>query len=780
MNGKRKLLIAILSIVVVVAFIAGLVAYLKIAVHITAPVPPAPPGKLIGQFSLNQTGIFTLDNAQQLVAYALLNYVVGNSSYTSIAFNVYDKNPLQKVYILNVSQYCLNCIGISQLYSNLSADLSAYDLLQNSGNVTIVGIGNVTSIPPGSTVIIASGLMPSPLLNGAPMPLQYLLSDGDTIIYVGEDFSREIGPNGIIFKTTQQTLSELTSMDMATAAPTSSQNSNPLGLYFSSPTFSFSDGSSYGPLAYVNALNGTVIAFSNFPSSIWRNGSAEASDISKAINSRFWLQTIAQGSYNSTLSGSGRLGIATLLKPIPASYSSSIGSLYPLLSIATSNATSTVYLNIPFSVYFSPNGTIGLPSVVGETQTVPIIITMNATSSLPTLVTPHIDVYTLNMGYVETIPIGFFNTTSSISIIKYQKFTLPSGTYLLFLRNFYDKYYSSALFQLANLSISPISLNFANGTFAFSVKSNGQPVSNLSYSISLNGAYAENGTVEDGVVYYTLPKGTVVSYGNQNFVLKALSSSYAYSTSYTKKIFHIPAIYIEFAVVAVVIVLLNLVLKAPTRDEYYIDVPTFPPVKRVSVSVPKQDFINVFNKVNYYYHWRYMPLTPEEVKNGVETNLRSGNMPIAVTLQNVLKILNMLIASGDVVAKGNYYAPKSFVDESGHDIEYLAIFRKLRDYLVANAIIFTEMDAVQSADMLITKTGNQANVIIYSSISGMRKFEISRKVKTFIVFFDDDTQANFTEKLYLSYGDDAELMKLGIAYGYIKLINTEAFDQLIF
>ncbi|MEM3281869.1 MAG: hypothetical protein QW591_02015 [Candidatus Micrarchaeaceae archaeon] len=780
MNSRNKLLIAIFLVAVVVAVIGGLIAYLKIAVHITPPPPPAAVGRLIGQFSLNTTGIFTFDNAQDLVAYALLNYNVGNSSSTSISFNIYQGNPLPKIYLLDVSQYCLNCNNLPQLYSNLTLDLSAYGLLENGSSISMVSISNLTSTQPGSIIIISSGLMPAPLLSGATMPLQYLLSKGDTIIYVGENFSREMGPNGIIFQTPQQTSSALSSIHISTAAPQPSQSSNPLSLYFINPTFSFSYGSVYGPLAYVGSLNGTLIAFSNFPSSIWRNSSAEATDISKAINSRFWMAIIAAGSYNSTINGVGRIGIVTTSKPIPASSAASIGSAYPLLSIATSNATTTIYKNIEFSIHFSPNGTIGLPSVVGETQVVPIIITMNTTSSLPTLVTPHIDIYTLNMDYVGTIPIGFFNTTSSISIIKYQRFALPSGIYLLFLRNFYNKYYSSALFQLANITISPIALNFANGTFEFEVTSNGQPVSNLTYTISLNGAYSENGTVEDGIIYYALPKGTVVSYGNQNFVMKMLSTSYTYSASYTKKIFHIPAIYIEFAVVAVVVILLNVVLKAPTRDEYYIDVPTFPPVKRVSVSVGKQDFLNVFNKVNYYYHWRYMPLTAEEVKNGIEANLRSGNMPIAVTLQNVLKILNVLSASGDIVSMGNYYAPKSMVEESGHDIEYLAIFRKLRDYFVANAIIFTDLDASQNADMLITKTGVHANIIIYSSISGMRKFELSKKVKTFIIFFNEDVQASFTDKLYLSYGDDAELMRLGIAYGYIKLLNTDSLDQLIF
>ena len=91
--------------------------------------------------------------------------------------------------------------------------------------------------------------------------------------------------------------------------------------------------------------------------------------------------------------------------------------------------------------------------------------------------------------------------------------------------------------------------------------------------------------------------------------------------------FNIPAIYIEFAVAIIVVVLLNLVLKPPNRDEYYIDVPEFPPSKKDQVKVQASDIVSVFDKVNYYYHWKYMPLTAEEVRSGIGNNIRINSMP---------------------------------------------------------------------------------------------------------------------------------------------------------
>jgi len=175
-----------------------------------------------------------------------------------------------------------------------------------------------------------------------------------------------------------------------------------------------------------------------------------------------------------------------------------------------------------------------------------------------------------------------------------------------------------------------------------------------------------------------------------------------------------------------------------------------------------------------------MPLSLEEVKSGIDSNLRYNGMPIAVTLQNANLIMSNLIAEGEVETAGGYYAPKKFIEDSKHDIEYLAVFRKLRDYCIAHAILFTEIGSSDVADAVISKGGVQAHVIIYSSISGMRDVRLVNGIKTFIVFIDEEVEQSFMEKLFSSYGEQAELLKIGISYSYIKLINTNELDQLLF
>ncbi len=226
--------------------------------------------------------------------------------------------------------------------------------------------------------------------------------------------------------------------------------------------------------------------------------------------------------------------------------------------------------------------------------------------------------------------------------------------------------------------------------------------------------------------------------------------------------------------------ILNLIIKPPNRDEYYIDVPDFPPVQKVNVKVGKNEVTSVFDKVNYNYHWRYMPLTIEELKGGISSNVRYNNIPVSITLQNTSMIVNKLIGEGEVITAGGYFAPKRWETDSGHDIEYLTIFRKLRDYCVAHAILFTDVGVSDTADVVLNKGGAEAQVMIYSTVSGLKELKISPNTKMFVLFIDEETRLNFMQKLYESYGKNAEVLKMGISYGYIKLLDAVDLSQLVF
>ncbi len=795
-KSNRKLLYIILFAVAVIALLIFSIYFYVSSVISHIPKTPAP--KFTGPMSIsayvNSEGVLSYNNSQQLVGYALVNYTTENVISANFSLKMYVFNPMPKIYFLNSTGECYQCLGTQSLYDNVSNEIYYYDMLNSSfSGIQMIGIQNISSIIPGSMIIIATGLMPTQLMqsSNSTLPIETLLNEGDTIVYVGENFSRLVGPNGVIFVNPPQTLSQLYLYGLGTM-PSSSvelKKANPLNISISSPNFKFINGTTYGPLTYVNKyanrvpphFNGTLVALPSTPAS-WGNPVSLAHDIAKVIYSQVWNPSLAFGYENISNVTNGNVGIFTLNKTMPNSQISEqqINMSYPLVSIVAQNSTFTNYYNIPFSIKYSANGTLSVPSILGFAEQTAMTIGMSTASSSKHLVVPHLDLFTDNMSYIESIPIGFFNTSSNINVIKYYAFNLPEGRYILLLRDFYNRYYSSAVFQVLPPEVKPVALNFANGTFIFSVYSNGAPVTNTTYSITLNGAYKQSGTLYGGDLYYSLPKGAIINYGNQVFTINMSRLSFSYSTSYIKKVFHIPAFYIEFAIVGIVVIALNLILKSPNRDEYYIDVPDFPPQKKSTVSVGKNDILAIFDKVNYYYHWRNMPLSIEEVKSGIDSNIRYNGMPIAVTVQNANLIMSNLIAQGEVEMAGGYYAPKKFIESSKHDIEYLAVFRKLRDYCISHAILFTEMDSSDIADAVISKSGVQAHVIIYSSISGMRSIRLVNGIKTFIVFIDEETKQSFLEKLYSSYGEEAEMLKIGISYSYIKLVSTNALDQLLF
>ena len=156
-----------------------------------------------------------------------------------------------------------------------------------------------------------------------------------------------------------------------------------------------------------------------------------------------------------------------------------------------------------------------------------------------------------------------------------------------------------------------------------------------------------SGSVVNGGLTYSLPRGTIIGYGNESFRFDMFNSNYTYSTQYIQKVFNIPSVYIEFAIAILVVVLLNLVLQPPNRDDYFIDVPEFPSSKKEQVKVQASDILNVFDKVNYYYHWKYMPLTSEEIRSGIGNNIRVKSMPISITTQNTNNIIFTLLDKGD-------------------------------------------------------------------------------------------------------------------------------------
>lgn len=754
----------------------------------------APKGRISGSAFVNSTGVLSYNSSESYAEYAVLHYNYSNATSGNVSLQMYSSNPVRKIYLINVSYSCFKCLNEYSVYQSLGSWLGAYGLLFNSSSLSYVNLTSVPSLPGNSILIVPSGLMPSVLLpfsgsnpNLARTDIITLLARGDTIIYAGANFSKSI-ENGINYISSNQTLVALGAAKLNTTRLTTKFTSN--GFYFDSPSYYLTNGSIYGPILYTHSGNGTLISFSNFPSAGWSNSSALAHDLALAIYDRFWMDLVAKSPVDNLTSFRGTTTLFTISPPIPASgdINALVNKSYSIVNLRIQNRSSFIVDEIPFNLRFENNGTLSLPGVIGEGQSIPISIYVGGTTNLRNVTIGnfsknallfHIEIFNSTLSYIYSLPVGFFNT--SLSVVIYTSFAFKPGYYVASLRDINNKIYENALFYLPFFRITPISINFKNGTFLFNVINNNQSVSGISYTASLNGGYQETGTIQGGILNYTVPKGSVIPYGSQIISMKILGINYSMFTYYTKPVAQgIPPLYIEFGVAAIAIILLNLIAKAPTRDEYFIDVPLFPPTEKFEVRTPSTAVLSLFDTVNERFGWRYMPLTAEEMKLGISSNIRYNNMPIMITMENAAEILYKLANSGQVEVIPPYFMPKKWIEEAHHDMEYLVIFRKLRDFAVKNAILFTDLDSGGSADMIMTNRGTQIYIYIYSKASGIRNIKLGINSVTFVVFLDAESRAQFTDRLYTTYGEEAEKLRMGIANTSIIPIDTEKLDQLLY
>jgi len=787
-SKKRGVAIIVVPIVAIILLILGIVLYTQSAF---ASIPKASVG-ISGPISLNLSlagsGVSTYSNGQLLVPYAIARYTSANLSQVGLYFDVYTKNPLPNIYYLNTTNYCYHCYSDSAVFANVTVFLAKYGVVGPTNKLFYINPSQLASVPGGSIIIVPSGLIPVYMLPDSGFQLAgsenllTLLNNSDTILYLGDNFSRSSGPGGVIFSSSNVTTKVIANLGF-NAGPFLNTNLTNNYFDFSNATFGFHLGSYFDSASYAGLNGGSVVSFSNTQKSGWKNSTLVAKDIARAISLHFWMDDLASGSYVSSLPSSGTtIGIPAFTTSLnnTKGVGQRVNSSYGVLVGIVANANDFLERQIPVKMSYISNGSLSAPTYVGQSQSVPLGVSINVNSTTPQLVVPHIDLYDKNLSFVTAIPIPFFNTTSNINIIKYYSFHIPSGTYVGVLRNFFNKYYSSAIFNVTSVTLTPISLGFGNGTFSFLVQSNNFPISNATYSIDLNGAYGYNGVLTNGQITYTVPKGTVIGYGQERFNLHIFNSEYSYIANNTQQVLNIPTIYIEFIIVGLAVLILNLIIKPPNRDEYYIDVPEFQQAKKVNVKINRSEILNVFDKVNFLYHWKYMPLTLEEIKSGVSNNIRYNNIPVSITMQNAALIMSRLIVDGEIVSSGGYYAPKKWMSDSGYDVEYLSIFRRIRDYCVGHALLFTDVGASEAADITLSKSGAQTHIVIYSSLGTMRNIEVAPNFKTYVVFADEEKMLGFTEKLYKSYGNQAEMLKIGISYGYIRLVDANNLDQIVF
>ena len=788
MRLKKMLTIAVLIVILVaVSFSYMGATFRNLLAH--PAKPPVPPKPYISA-SLVSTNLLSFNSSRELVPYALLYYSARNVSKVYINATFLRRPPPKNIYILNVSNSCpFNCQNLFGIIASVRNDLVLYGLVANQSYVPIISQQSLPSIPNDSALIIMSSAMPYSMFTNVSGTNQTLIDElmnkGTDIVYVGGNFSYATqGP--ILVNVSSSVLPIFLSWTQKNVTYRTNDT-----FFFNKSTYSFTFGHRYGPLTYVNYTNGSILAFPNYLTA-WKNASDAGQDIAKTISQLFWLPRYSYGAATANLTSftnsSGRLGVtmASLSPGFNYNMTKRQRAGYGRAVVYTSNGysignLSDMYRYISYSTSFALNGTLSMPrTIVPAVQIIPIpTITLFTRSAQRKLYSPHMAIYNSNLTLVQTVPLSSFNASGNITIIEPLTLYLSPGRYIVQVLSFYDNQYATGVLNVSPINISLSRANYTGGRFIFTIESANVPLSGIKYNISLNRLYPASGTVSNGTILYTLPSGTPQIHGNLTFSISMLSSTFRYSASNTPLSINIPSQYLELAVVIIVIFVLVTVVRAPNRDEFYIDVPSLREAQKVPIKLKANDMVSAFDKLNVYYHWKFMPLSVEEARVAVANNIRFNNMSVSLTHGNMEVLLNQLVSAGYLVSADGLYAPKNWVAQSGHDIDYLATFKKLRMHLVTHAYVFTEIDTSDRADMIATIHNERIYIVVYSRTSKFQRVPILTSSKTYLAFLNSYKLDEFEEYLHGSMTPMAEELRMYISAGQIKLVDADNPEDML-
>lgn len=777
------------AVILAAAIMIGLLSYAAVLLHsiitVTAPKPLGAPSISATLVSKSQ---LSYDSGRYIVPGLELGYATANLTSLYINATLFATRPPSRFFILNASSDCFNCAQLQQTVGMIGQYLASYGLVRNSSAVQIINEQNLTDMPNSSMLIVLNGVLPQYMIqdvqNTSTPLIQYLLERGVDIIYVGRNFANV--SNGRILIPVSP--SQIPQFLLWGSGSVSSQS---IPYYFRSGTFTLLDGKTYGPMSYINLPgNGSLLAFPNYLSS-WPNASDAAQDIAKASLQLFWLPIYAQGSRsvllpNST-SYSGKIGVvlSSLGSGFNAAEALSINSSYGRIVLYNNAnyspaAPKAAYTLLPYTQSFAaPNGNMSLPASILPGSQLPVTFTIDTGSSTPVSVAPHITIYDVNMTPVQSIALSPFTEAGNFTQVETLPFDVPPGQYIAELQGFYDKLYVATLFNVPPISISLTGANYTSGRFSFLVTSAQAPLTGINYTININGLYKSSGTLTNGTIAYALPSGVPQQKGAISFNIGMLSQVFTYSTTNVAPTVSINSQYIELAIVAIFAIVIVTVVKAPNRDEFYIDIPQVEERNEMPIKIRASELVSAFDKQNIYYRWRYMPLSVEEVKRAIATNISINNIAVNLTYSNVEMLLIQLESAGYLISADGLYAPKGWVQQSGHDIEYLATFKKLRLYFVSNAYQFNDIDSSDSADIVATAHGERSYIVIYSRTSRFQKVPIFQDAKTYLAFLNSARLDEFSRYLRSSMGPDVEEIKMYISAWQLTLIDSDSPGDIL-
>jgi len=638
-------------------------------------------------------------------------------------------------------------------------------------SVNIISPQKLDGIPSYSLVVIPTGYFPKQLLDTGV--LNMMLGKNINVIFIGNSFDQ-----GLI-----NSKGDLVSGNKHSFIRFSSGSSKCNNLSLSNPLYTVRSGQSnqnfgayHGCISFYKPNqvgNEGILLF--VPQSLdtgWDNYSSAVFDILDIIIEQPWSTPNLVQTYNcSSMSKNGNLALFSL--PMVDDH----GGL--VISVTTCNRTQYTLFNVKKSmlghIYTTQEGVI-VPFEMSTEQT---MFWVEPASFVLERRQFYINMYKNGYIFGKPIPLGYLNTNTGKSINS--EVHTEKSNYLFVLQDDKGNKYAKLYLRSTFVDLSYAGKN-GDSHFLFNINRDGVPYKLKYVTLDVDhGLYKFKYNNIDSIEV-TLPEDLPPGKHIFTFHIGAITKSIPITVEGKSSLFSDPLV-MGAILISILLFGVGYIFEKKEKIKYSLDIPDFISSKRRHIELPAVKILSLFDKINKEYGWDHTPLKLNEIRREI-LKLIHNSRQVNITEYNTETLLSHLCQWGYLYKVGDYYVPLSWVKETKKSPKYLAIFRRLRDSCIKNAIHFTEFNLEKNVDSILNVNEHKIYVHIIDDVKQSSPRVISRTLKLIpkginvVLFYDSYELEKFNDILLIPDVPNT-LFKLEADFWSVILTDFNSLDKIL-
>lgn len=327
--------------------------------------------------------------------------------------------------------------------------------------------------------------------------------------------------------------------------------------------------------------------------------------------------------------------------------------------------------------------------------------------------------YNISNSKLATFVVG--NLEPKISTEYRRSLNLEEGTYMMELREAGGILLSKSIVVASKIYPAAQYVDSRQGRFLriFFYSFDGSPVyvDNVKFKLPWEDKIREERFVDSSGIMINLDQPLPVGNYTITFNIKNIEYQATFRvmprTSIDRLIFGNP-LGLATIVISVLVVVGAGFLKPKPPILYSIDIPdVFPPIETQEYRLDEKSLNRLFEYVENYYKWKYIPLTEEELSEGlknIDINIETG----IVDYNTLSMTLNTYVLRGILKKYRDYYILADWEAESKMTVEQLVMYRILRDAGLEHGILY-EIDIEHENALKYISEYGEGIVYLYES-----------------------------------------------------------------